>query len=310
MVRSALALCGLCLGLSVGAGSAHATFPGAAGELIVLGDHRAPPCVVTTTQNCRNVPEADICPDTVFSVDVTTGTSNSLIRLPDSDECPPNVRIDPTGLRLLTTDFSRMRAVAVDALGAGWQRVVTAHPSFEPVWSADGTQVAYNSGRNGGPLRVISLSDQRSRALFPAGWYAEDWSIRGQLLLQRDYNRGPKTGFAVVSARGKVLRRTRVTGNTPRWSPDGRSFVFTKRGAVLIGTPTGTSARRLTDWGGSLSDPAWSPAGDVIVANCGACEPDAVYLLPARPNTPVDTSKLVPSLVNAYAADWQPRTSG
>jgi TolB protein len=140
-----------------------------------------------------------------------------------------------------------------------------------PVWSPDGTKIAYVDGQNL-RLMVVNADGTGLRAL--AGSVSEDfptpsWSPDGTRLT---FVRGEvESRISIVGADGRGLRtvkRVRLDsseGGAPKWSPDGQriAFVHAARDQFAVYTigPDGTGLRRFDR---CAFEPAWSPDGRML----------------------------------------------
>jgi Tol biopolymer transport system component len=172
-----------------------------------------------------------------------------------------------------------------DLSGAG-RHDITARPprdhmtfdgdGYSPVWSPDGSRLAYmrlgmgvyTANRDGSqPRRVLPLGSASFGDLFNAG-NEPAWSPDGQRLAASD-------GVVYVVNQDGTGKLKIGQGANPAWSPDGRTLVYLSNGEPgdgAIGAPgyrtlyridaDGTHRRLLAR--GSFSDAAWSPNGGSI----------------------------------------------
>ena len=149
-----------------------------------------------------------------------------------------------------------------------------------PVWSPDGTRIAFTRSRDLNPAPNISNidvellvvnSDGTDQSLV-AQTYGDDhnpvWSPDGTRIAFH-HSTQSTTKILVVNADGsdqRILARTRGEEWGPRWSPDGTRIAFTgiaRRGgvpSVFVVNADGTDQRNLTFGAG----PRWSPDGTSI----------------------------------------------
>ena len=163
--------------------------------------------------------------------------------------------------------------------------MLTARDDYNPVWSPDGSGLAfmrmgYQSGLyvvdgGGKPRRVLRLPAN-------AGWEADfaSWSLDGRRLAYAD-------GPLYVTNRDGTNTRRLTAGSTcsPVWSPDGRSLLYLAAvvayasdgkgcwlGEGMADTPGYGSLERIEADGtgrrllarGSFSDAVWSPDGNLV----------------------------------------------
>lgn len=151
--------------------------------------------------------------------------------------------------------------------------------SFRPVWSPDGTRIAFlrtdgpvydpfssgifDPGRpteiavmnaDGTGLSVLT-SDRRHRS-------ALDWSHDGTKFVYA-YD-ADESKIAVANADGTDVREV-ATGYEPEWSPSGAAIVFENGGVVSVVNSDGTGLRRLVRG----EQPSWSPDGTRIAFSRG-----------------------------------------
>jgi hemolysin type calcium-binding protein/WD40 repeat protein len=131
---------------------------------------------------------------------------------------------------------------------------------WRPVWSHDGTAIAFFSLREQSGLRVVSPDGSGERFVAPLQPW-EQWGLsrdwfwlarsdgHGRILMQR-----PEGGSERVVAYG-------TAPGAPVFSPDARELAFDDPGGVFVVSTEGRNLRRL-DLPGSY--PAWSPGGDRV----------------------------------------------
>jgi len=160
----------------------------------------------------------------------------------------------------------------IDLTGRNATRLTTDRASHEtPVWSPDGSRLAFVSNRSGhagiwimegGAGEAIPLNTGLGENFGPR------WSPDGQRLVFFSPVEGMTQLFS-VKADGTDLRAI-TTGSPgdydPDWSPDGRKIVFASKRdnmpGIWIVNADGTAPIRITDK--SDSNPRWSPDGVTI----------------------------------------------
>jgi Tol biopolymer transport system component len=139
---------------------------------------------------------------------------------------------------------------------------------LQPVWSPDGTRIAFTSTRNGFTHIFVMNADGTGLTAVTSG-YAFDldptWSPDGSKIAFTS-TRGGHTHIYVVSSSGgtpTALTSGWLYEATPAWSPDGLHIAFTRTSAgythIFVMKSDGTGVAQLTS--GSFYDavPAWSP---------------------------------------------------
>ena len=126
-------------------------------------------------------------------------------------------------------------------------------------------RIAYIPVTGGDPIIIPSPTLETSY-----GVYINDISLNRDRLLVR---------LATVSGRISPLWNVPITGSTPhrlsdlavtsdngeaKWSPDGKSLVYTNHSDLFIARSDGTESRRLATTKGLPSNPSWSPDGESV----------------------------------------------
>lgn len=171
--------------------------------------------------------------------------------------------------------------------GGGAATRLTVHPANDrcPVWSRDGTRLAFASdrhgadnvfvmNRDGSALRRLTFSD---RDEIPTDWSLDGTWVYFHSRREGDVSREPRL-FRVPAAGGQSWRVVDCHGASLRFSPDGARFAFV-RGATLWGRRgyRGSAASdvwihnladdsftQLTDFDGPDRDPQWDADGRTL----------------------------------------------
>jgi TolB protein len=225
------------------------------------------------------------------ATEVPSGTSSSP---PGSvTTSPPSVRIGPLTFMHGDADENWQLWVACGDLAEATQVTdVSGRDSAYPVWSPDGSMIAFDSNRDdpnpgddteindvftmqpdGGGL--IRLTDGVGLSSDPA--YSPDGSL---IAFASDRGRYPaKQGIYVMNAAdGSQVRRVTSlppaasVDYAPRFSPDGTRLVFTREvddasgdGALYVVKLDGSGLRKITPGDVFPGDADWSPDGTEIV---------------------------------------------
>ena len=141
----------------------------------------------------------------------------------------------------------------MDANG-GNQENLTNHPAYDglPDWSPDGTKIAFDSYRDGGPSQiyvmdadgknVFRLTEGRGEKRHP------DWSPDGRKIAfsvddREDY-------IAVMDADGRNREKLEDQAWDPSWSPDGKQIAFVsaidRLGEIYVIGVAGQGRERVT----------------------------------------------------------------
>ena len=175
-----------------------------------------------------------------------------------------------------------------------------------PVWSPDGSRIAFISSRGGlGQVSVMDADGQNPRQVT-----AEDYSSISGLIWSPDgsriaFTREYSSEIFVMEDDGGNQQRLTHNNYTElpwAWSPDGTRIALTERGLSVVDADGG--GRSQTIYGDSGLEPAWSPdgtviafisRGDVLVVDAvGAGEPAVIHQdFPAeRPAWSPDSSRI------------------
>ena len=144
---------------------------------------------------------------------------------------------------------------------------------LSPVWSPDGSQIAYVSYRDGAPkVYSVNLMSGANRLVagFPGINISPSWrpgSSDLAVTLSKDGN----PDIYLVSSSGQVISKlvhSWAINVSPDWSPDGRKLAYvsdeTGSPQVYILDVGSGQKHRLTFSGNYNTSPSWSPKGDLI----------------------------------------------
>ncbi len=152
---------------------------------------------------------------------------------------------------------------------------------FGPIWSPDGTQILFTSGRGHGAeagdtdVFVMAADGSDVHRLTDddaIDWVAaEGFSPDGEHILFTGNPDGDREIFVMAADGSDVRRLTRDEAyeSDPVWSPTGERILFTSDRDGGYGLysmqPDGTDVRRLTESGTDNFDPVWSPDGSRVL---------------------------------------------
>ena len=240
----------------------------------------------------------------IVAGDPMTGTTRSVIAGPGIDRDPIYSRDGSrlVFLRQVPTDTRLFDVLLSDPNGRS-PVMVSAVPISRPdavEWAPDGRSLLVNDG-DGRLLRYF-VNGSPARLLFD-GVRLEPDAFRppdgAQVLYERDEERGAlyvmdRDGSGARALVGPTTDPCVCTlAGTARWSPDGQTVAFpigsvNGESRIYVMRADGTGLRRLTDETGPWieSDPAWSPAGDLVAFNrwqrddAGAWQVRAIAIVP------------------------------
>jgi Tol biopolymer transport system component len=161
----------------------------------------------------------------------------------------------------------------MNADGSGVTRITFGKGGdYRPVWSPDGTRIAFYSFAEGTSNIYTVHPDGSGRTRItndPAGATDPAWSPDGTRIAFTSYQ-GGGANISVMQADGSGVTQLTFTGHdiNPAWSPDGTRMVFSSRGPkedldqdIYVMNADGSAITQLTNSTTYDYRPAWSPDG-------------------------------------------------
>lgn len=235
------------------AGSAHGSFPGENGRLVLSWYHNTP---------------VDVDTDELATVS-SAGTGFRIIAGCEFECHHTGGDWSPSGRRVVYAhDFEEDLWVGTVRAGGGHPKVVYRSRVSSPVWSPDAGRIAFvrwrPSNRVVGPAWVSDIfvirRDGTHLTRLTRSRRNElqlDWSSRNRLVFVR------RGDLFLMHPNGQGLRRltdTDARESQPDWAPGGRSLTFVRDGEIWTMRRSGQNARMIA----SGHSPTWSPDGTLI----------------------------------------------
>jgi hypothetical protein len=171
---------------------------------------------------------------------------------------------------------------------------------YQPVWSSDGSRIAFVSTRDGHQEIYTMRPDGSELTQLTRGTAHNSepaWSPDGRSIAFRSERDG-KPQVYLMSADGsgqRALTRDTASAGAPAWSPDGRKLLFSStrngHGEVHVMNADGTGATQLTQTTrGHSGLPTWSRDGSLIAFWSTRDGNDEVYVMNADGSNPRNIS--------------------
>jgi TolB protein len=163
-----------------------------------------------------------------------------------------DVGVFSTRITYVVRNGTRFELQVADADGIGAQTVLASNePILSPVWSPDGTRIAYVSFERKKPIVFVQ---------------------------------------SMITGRRTEVANHKGSNSAPAWSPDGRrmAVVLTKDGnsQIYLVAPDGSNATRLTNSSGIDTEPNFSPDGQSIIFTSDRGGSAQIYRMPVSGGAP------------------------
>ncbi|HEY1306390.1 MAG TPA: hypothetical protein VGF24_22705 [Vicinamibacterales bacterium] len=144
--------------------------------------------------------------------------------------------------------------------------------NYLPVFSPDGKQIAFMSGRSGNPeIYAMNIDGSNLRRLtnHPAGDSSPTWSPNGTQIAFTSDRTGKPQIYVMSSVDGSNLRRITVDeseADRPTWSPSINEIAFAARTSssgfdIKVYDPNSGQTQKITFGEGTNESPAYAPNG-------------------------------------------------
>lgn len=143
-------------------------------------------------------------------------------------------------------------------------------PVNEPVWSPDGTKIAFVASVVGQDIYVMNADGSNLLNLTNTNGINEtnpSWSVNGTIAYERAGQVWTMNSDGTGQAQFTAI--TQPSPASPAWSADGSKLAFVSGGEIWKINADGAGEQRLTNNVSTDTNPAWSPDGSKIVFGKG-----------------------------------------
>jgi len=213
---------------------------------------------------------------------------------------------------------STMQIFVMNGDGSAQTRLTDkTYDSYAPVWSPDGTKIAFVNYLHGqGEVYVMDADGSNQIRLTNSnGSRNPSWSPDSTKIALTTYDQSFNSDVFVVNADGTGMTNLSQdptgTSSLPRWSPDGTKIIFISSqddsASIYVMDADGTNTTRLTN---SFDDaPVWSPDGTKISFVRWGVSGTEIYVMDADGNNQTNltnTGNVLPTAPYHFEPSWSP----
>lgn len=195
--------------------------------------------------------------------------------------------------------------------GTGLQSVATGSKENDPVWSPDGSRIAFTRGdANSSDIWAVN-ADGTGLANLTQGSEVADygpvWSPDGTRIVFVSHRAvATQADLWIMNSDGSNARKLDEKSSEPTWSPDGTkiayaSYKMNSRFQIYVANADGTNSRNISNSSYGDSSPLWSPDGSKIVFVGVRPNSPQIYVMNADGS---DQQALAPSFQTTTGAVW------
>ena len=183
----------------------------------------------------------------------------------------PSWSPDGKRLAIVLTHSANSQVYTINADGTGLQPVThTSAIDTEPVWSPDAKNIYFTSDRGGSPqiYRISAMGGDAQRVTFEGNYNVSPRiSPDGKSLvyIRQEQGKFRVTIQDLTSGQVQILSDS-AKDESPSFAPNGRLIIYATsvngKGALAAVSADGRVKQRLSDTGGDVREPAWSPAAN------------------------------------------------
>ena len=190
---------------------------------------------------------------------------------------------------------------------------LTNQPGFDnqPLWSPDGTQIAFVTDREGGNVDLWLMNADGSNARRLASTPGDDnlggWSPDGQKIVYSNKDEVAESLWIIDVASGESTRLTESQDggdSAPTWSPDGERIAFYSAPTgglpnVFTIRPDGSERQQVSDGSAPALFPIWGPEGQQLIYTLVKNERYSLYMFDLESKQ----GRVIPN-IEGFATTW------